>query len=466
LRDGGVVVLDRWAFDASGRFVSGDGVVYDSRRNVVNRGRQTVSLVDVELFETNDPERVTRAGVPIMAVATGASLLMTAFCIAEPKACFGSCPTFYVDDGTGLALQAEGFSSSIARSLESTDVDSMWTAVPKVELDVVMTNDALETHLVDSVRLLAVPRRDGHRTLRAGDTYWEAKSVMAPESCASELGDCLSAVREVDDRAYLSPADAHDLATKETLELGFARGSSPVGIEIAARNSLLNTFLFYQGLAYMGRSAGDFYVGLNHAPPRKGDALTTLGDLLGDIDVSVRGPDGEFHPVGRHAEVGPIAREVQLVLVPDELVPSKAARVDVRLTMTAGNFKLDQVALVELGARLEPSAVAPSLVLRHGQPDPRALAALTEPGAHLVTYPGDAYTLRFELPDTHVELYLESRGYYYEWIRESWLPEESPLELARLFMDPRGAMKRLAPEYKRLEGGMERIFWQSRVGHR
>jgi hypothetical protein len=134
--------------------------------------------------------------------------------------------------------------------------------------------------------------------------------------------------------------------------------------------------------------------------------------------------------------------------------------------MTAGNWKLDYVGLADLDAPVAPVFLDPIAVLQDGKPDPSAFAQLKVPGAHLVTYPRDAYTIRFELPAGDQELFLESRGYYYEWIRKSWLGEESSWDLMRMLLDPEGAMRRLAPTYKRIESDMERVFWQSRVGHR
>jgi hypothetical protein len=46
------------------------------------------------------------------------------------------------------------------------------------------------------------------------------------------------------------------------------------------------------------------------------------------------------------------------------------------------------------------------------------------------------------------------------------LREESTVDLMRLLFDPKGTMRRLAPAYKKIEGEMEGIFWQSRVGRR
>ena len=47
-----------------------------------------------------------------MTLVTGASLGMNIYCAANPKACFGSCPTFCSKNGDTWRLEAEGFSSS------------------------------------------------------------------------------------------------------------------------------------------------------------------------------------------------------------------------------------------------------------------------------------------------------------------------------------------------------------------
>jgi hypothetical protein len=464
--DGSLYVLANYRADPVRGIIAGVGPFYDPARNMIFDGPQVVRISDIELIETNDPESVSHSGAPLMAFITGASLVATGLCLSNPKACFGSCPTFYTRDETGWSIEAEGFSSSVARAFESTDIDAMWTAKPSSgTFDVLMTNEALETHVVDSVRLVAVSRPSGARVLRAGDSYYPTRSMRSPTKCASAAGDCLADVDSIDGRAYVSPANEHDLATKETLELTFPAAHGRLGIVVAARNSLLNTFLFYQGLAYMGRTAGEWYARLNHTPRDGLGGFVAFDKLLGDIDVSVRGRDGAFRPVGSYSEVGPIAREVQLVPLPEESVTS-GSPLTVRLVMTAGNWKLDYVGLAELDAPVTPLFLDPVAVLQDGKANRTALDQLRDPRAHLVTYPRDAYTLRFELPPGDHELFLESRGYYYEWIRQSWLPDESSWELMRMLLDPEGAMRRLAPIYKRIEGDMDRVFWQSSVGHR
>ncbi len=54
------------------------------------------------------------------------STFLSVFCLANPKACFGSCPTFYAWNGKDMKLMAEGFSSSILRSYEKSDIDMLY----------------------------------------------------------------------------------------------------------------------------------------------------------------------------------------------------------------------------------------------------------------------------------------------------------------------------------------------------
>jgi hypothetical protein len=82
----------------------------------------------------------------------------------------------------------------------------------------------------------------------------------------------------------------------------------------------------------------------------------------------------------------------------------------------------------------------------------------------LVTLPGDVYTLTYILPDDYLnyELFLESRGYYMEWIRDEWLAEENPALARMMFLNPQKALKKIAPEFKKVEAEIEQQFWGSR----
>jgi hypothetical protein len=138
--------------------------------------------------------------------------------------------------------------------------------------------------------------------------------------------------------------------------------------------------------------------------------------------------------------------------------------VHVRLRLARGHWRVDAVALAALGEPVVPVAIEPASVERDGRPDQQARATLAHGAEHLVTQPRDAYRLTFRLPPSGVplELFLESEGYYYEWMRSEWLAEEDPAMAALALADPAEALRRLAPAYKAEEPRLERAFWASR----
>jgi hypothetical protein len=136
--------------------------------------------------------------------------------------------------------------------------------------------------------------------------------------------------------------------------------------------------------------------------------------------------------------------------------------------MARGAWRIDEAALVRIGAPAEPHRIQPRSVRHGAEPDDTALAALRERRHPVVSLPGDEWTLEYDLPfdGAACELFLETRGYYLEWLREEWRAEEDLASALRLFADPRQAMRELAPEFKRVEPHMETLFWGSRYERR
>ena len=460
MKDGRLYVWTSWQVDEQARVVSGDGRRLEVDRIHSVTGFFKVPVADVALFETNDPPR--SPAITPMAVVTGASLSLTAACLLNPKACFGSCPTFYVSDGTRSVLQAEGFSDSIAPSMEATDVDALYRAQPRDRtLAVHMTNEALETHVVRRVEILTVPRPPGGRVFRDGDDgFYGATAIHAATACAAPEGDCRDALRAFDGAERSSLADGADLATREELTLTFpAAGAGARGLVIASRQTLLTTYLLYQGLAYLGTKVTEALAALERNPSLK-ESVFAAYRRLGAIDVLVPDGAGGWRKVGDAFETGPLAVDTHLVRLP--ALPAGPTRVKLRLTK--GNWRIDWVALAELGPRLEATHLAARAIAGRTD-DGRAVAP--RPGETIITMPGDAYDFTFELPEhpERYEIFLSSRGYYLEWMRREWLADESAVRAALLLSAPSLSLRLLAPAYKRQEAGMERLFWESRYAH-
>jgi hypothetical protein len=496
LLDGGVVVFSSYVDTPEG--VHGTAVRYDASRTLVTSGELVVPRDSVALFEASSFHAGGATGA--LLIVSGISAAVTVFCLIDSKACFGSCPTFYAPgtEGDGvperaagpLALRAEGYSSSIAPALEAADVDDLArTAGPGEPFMLRMTNEALETHVTRHADLLAVPRPAGARAYFAGSgtdgaeggRFVVALAEQAPHACAGPEGDCLQEVSEaLDGRERTRPANPSDLAARETVDFVFdgfdrAEGSAagaPLGLVIAARQSLVTTFLFYQMLAYMGDDAGAWMAQLERAARAEaaegGRFRPGLSAGLGGIEVEAW--DGaEWRQAGVLDEHGPLAIDLHIVPLPD-LPPGP---VHVRLRMAEGLWRLDAVRLAALGADASPVRIPPHAVEReHADADPShdadALAALRDPARHLVTLPGAALRLYYALPEglpaeaAGWDLFLESRGYYLEWLREEWRAEADPAALAQILYEPEAALRALAPAFKQLEPVMEAAFWGSR----
>lgn len=463
LKDGGLLVLSRWDIDDASDMIRGEGRLFDPARRLVATGVMQTVVDSVAVFETNTAG--TSGAVAPLALLTGVSLAITAYCIANPKACFGSCPTFYVTDGEKPVLQAEGFSASIAPSLEASDVDALYRARPSGRrVTITMTNEALETHVLRSADLLIVPRDDGERVFVTPERrFWATSRMVPPSAGVGPEGDCRGELVDFDGVERISVSDSTDLAAREDLDLVFENPpGGRCGLVIATRQSLLSTYLFYQALAYMGRSAGEWLARLERGEAGVRRSFSAAGGVLGRIEVLID-RDGAWMPAGSICEPGPLATDV--VMVPLDEEPSGPLRL--RLRMTRGMHRIDWTALVALEREMTPLRVAPASVLRLDEPGPELRDVLVDSTRTLVTLPGDRYGLEYELPGeaSGYEIFLVSRGYYLEWIREEWLKEENPLALARLFLSPAQAMRDLAPEFKKVEPEMEAAFWGSRYAH-
>ncbi len=466
--DGGLYVLSSWQLSEERSALTGRGVLYDKERNRKGTSKAySIPLDAIVLLEANDSRRIQTFGFAWLGFWTTVYGVVTGICVSDPKACFGSCPTFYVYDGESERLQAEGFSSSVAKVLEARDLDALYFARPKDgRLEIRMTNEALETHAVRRLRLLAVPRLDGARVFASADgRYYAASGLSEPSGCRAPEGDCRDHVRAMDASERASVTDSTDLAAREEVYLEFPRRDGPVGLVLSARNTFVTTYVIYQSMAYMGSKAGDVLAQLERGDPMLKAGAERLLGALGGIEIAVRRPDGSWQAIGEYSENGPIAADVQLFTFEP---PETDEPITVRLRMAQGSWRIGYAVLAGPTAPVTPLVLNPTTVRKGGRHDTEAFDVLADPDGYLFTYPGDEYRIVFELPqdDETYEFFLESQGYYYEWMRGEWLAEEDPAMLALILTNPDMALRLLAPAFKKVEPSMESLFWSSKFGGR
>ena len=473
MTDGGLYLLDSLKAGNKTDTVSGYGSYFNQYRELIKTNISStgyyfgppfkIPMSGVALFETNDATGLKKKVIAMTLIGVP-TLLVSVYCIINPKSCFGSCPTFYAWDGKDTSLMAEGFSSSILRSLEKRDIDMLYGAKSTGStFNLKVTNEALETHIIKYADLLVFPRSDCERVFATEDGhFFRVSDIRSPSSCTAPEGDCMEKVEKMDRMERFSEADPKNLIQKEYIEVEFKSvPDGKTGLIIGDRQTFMTTYLFYQSLAYLGNSAGNFAARIESGDSSLLRRVNKVWDLLGGIEVSVCDANGKWTKAGEIREMGPIAADIHLIRLPE----TKTKYVKVRLELTKGLWRIDWLALARLDQLVEPIKISPSEVIAETKNNNYGkqfqLRDTLEP---LVTLPGDSYKLVYDLPSPsrQYEFFLSSKGYYIEWMRESWLEEENHRKAALLFGFPRIYMRMAAADFKKMEPGMEEMFWKSR----
>ncbi|WP_411279204.1 hypothetical protein, partial [Gemmatimonas sp.] len=350
LKDGSTVVF-RTGATVTRDSLTGDGSSY-SLLSAMSRAVNAVpmdSVVGVETFES-------KVNVAPTVTASLAGAVLGAFVAAGAAiAIFGSCPTIYSDTGATAELQAEGFSYSIAPLMEQRDVDPLRVradSTGRVRLE--LRNEALETHYINHIELLAIHHAAGERVVPDQRGAPVLVSGFTPVGSATDR-----AGRDV--RATLLSRDGTLYSTVPRIMRGASTGDLddwidvsvdhlPVGDSVAVllrlRNSLLNTVLLYNGMLG-GRDAADWlHEGLGQFGTtaemtlwyRRTMGLRASVEGVSDTDAAHGFRTGATARLG---DVGPIAfRDVALVL-PRSAANARAARI--RLQFVADNWRIDEV---------------------------------------------------------------------------------------------------------------------------
>jgi hypothetical protein len=466
MQNGDLYVLENWIIDSKLSTVNGNGKLYNFNRDLLSEGQFDVPVETIVIAETNQIKGPTGTGV--LAVLTVITGIFTVVCIVNPKACFGSCPTFYAYNGDDFIVQAEGFSSSISPSLEEKDIDALYRIKPfNRDFTIQLKNEAYETHVIRSANLLALPKLEGGRVFSTPENeFYQTKNIIEPVSAVGNEGDISEKLCTFDGVERFSEADSNDLTSKEIIELSFDNiYSDSTGIIIAARQTLLTTFLFYQSLAYMGTKTGDWLANFERNGNQFKPILNNLRSTLGNIDILMENEKGDWIKVGEVGETGPIATDIKIVPLKTNSNPGKEeGSLKVRLRMAKGLWRIDYAAIGELNGNVEPIVISPSSSSPQYSENNEVVELLTNVNSTLITYPGDEYLLNYRLPSdfNNYELFMESRGYYLEWMRNEWLVEENADKVYEMLFNPKQYYKDLAPQFKKIEAEMEETFWSSK----
>jgi hypothetical protein len=475
MKDGSLYLLDSLV-KTKADTVTGYGSQFDEYRDLIANNKKPVGpyiqpafeipVTKVALFETNNLEGYDRSLIAMTLVGIPQAFI-NIYCIINPKSCFGSCPTFYCWDGKDTVLMAEGFSSSILRCFEKEDIDMLYNAkVTDNSINLKLTNEALETHVIRYADLLVFPRKKNERifSLENGG-FTRVSEILSPSSCVASEGSCLEAIKTMDQKERYSAADSEDLAAREHIEITFNEvPDGEVGLIVGSKQTFLTTFLFYQSLAYMGHTAGNFAASIESGNKSLQKKVDKVWEVLGGIEVFVYDNKEKWIKVGELNEMGPIAADVHLLKLPQ----TGKKNLKIKLVLTKGLWRLNYLALGKVGPTVEPLRIKPLVLSAKSDICDNTISLLSDTLKPLITLPGDSYTLTYNLPyePDEYELFLCSKGYYIEWMRESWLAEQNLKKASLMFEFPRLFMRKAAREFKAVEPTMEENFWKSRYEKR
>jgi len=184
---------------------------------------------------------------------------------------------------------------------------------------------------------------------------------------------------------------------------------------------------------------------------------------LGDIDVYVWNENNETWELqGGFHETGPIAFNHQILPLKTRVTGDD---LKLKIVLNKGLWRIDFMGLANIKQQVEPLEITPDNILIEGCENAEALANIATPDKYLISMPGDVYKFNFSLPEnqTDYELFLFSKGYYLEWIRDSWIKEKNLLKLAQMRTTPKMYLKAEAAAYKAYEVDMEEQFWNSKI---
>lgn len=469
LKNGDIGIMkNTWSLDTTSNHIRGWGNLYDFNRNKVMEGKLAISVDSIVIFETNKKlENTESARLSGLGVLTALDVALGIMCLTNPKACFGSCPTFYIDETDDFHhADAEGFSNAILPSLEYYDIDALHKRrVHDGQFSLTMKNEALETHCINEIKLLAYPLKSGERVYQSPkNEFFLCGENCPPSSVIGPEGDIKDLITSTDRIERFSLADSENLKSREEIYLDFDRleTDDQAGLVLGFRQTLMTTYFIYSAMGYMGDEVTDILAKMEMAGNTREKLKNGIQKELGAIEVHLWNElEGRWELHGSLYETGPISINYQIV----PLIGAQGnSRLKVKLVMNKGLWRLDYAALTGIQKKVDPIEVKPSSVAKNDKVKRSYLNVVAEGDDHLISLPGERYRFDFDLGETSdYELFLYSKGYYLEWMRKSWIKDKDLLKLRQMIEDPVDYLEDETEAYKEYEVTMEQEFWNSKV---
>jgi len=423
--DGSVALYDD-GFEVKGEQILGVGEHWDLTRTT----RTTIksvpfdSIAFLEYYDRKNRRVLSAMGT---VAGTGVSLLAL-------KAIFGSCPTIYSHNEEGRLLEAELFSHSISSRYETDDLDRLDISHKSdgtLSFDVI--NEALETHYINKINLLAVDHPPGYEAFPTSEQniLMVGSTEQLLEATSKSGVDVLGLIESRDSQFYQSGSKILQEFTEQVsddwidLAVKTPAGARNVYVAIKARNTLFATvFLYDIAIAGQGFEALD-WLGSDIASPWYAWRFADWFQESFSIKVQIQ-RGNSYVPVDRIAPTGPITwhQAAAGFRIPSEEITR------LRLSFMPDNWVIDWIGVsFDSTDAIQQTTFKPSdIVTHHSNNQYQTIDQLSDKdSSYFITYPGDFHELSFNIDtvpqDKERTYFLASHGYYIEWLRMTWMDE-------------------------------------------
>jgi len=307
-------------FSFTDSLLSGRGVLKQHGTTVPFEGSIPFShIVFIEGLETSCWKAVWV--IPMVAGVVGGLTAMmkepSQFEMHRPSK--GSCPYVYAFEGTQFKLEAEAFGTSISKALEAQTFSLLPSLVSlDGRLKVRVSNERPETHLLNSVQLLAADAREASSVvLDVNNVLWPLPHSVPPATAYDHSGKDILGDIVNKDRCYWKSDLAHTASSsgfRDTLEVQFdlPQGASEATFVIHA----INTELINEVYRSVGAALGDatllFYDALERDPELQNNIREWIRECNLRIEVANGTNWKEVGMMPPEANVAPFSRAIRI----------------------------------------------------------------------------------------------------------------------------------------------------------
>lgn len=474
LKDNSVVVFNA-GFVLKDKKLNGEGSRYYFNGKA-NLGQQNFPIDSAIAITTiiSDIPASRSVGSFLMGITSVPLSFSGIYCLVCPKCCFGSCPTIYTSLND-KEIKAELFSSSIGKYLKANDLDRIAELKEgRNDFSITVTNEALETHFIDKLKLKAVYHKKGSSVYN--NSKGDFVSISNPGNnydAVNAKGEIITPDLLIDDGVYYRTSNKSEINKNQDngsfdfVELKIRKRNDVDHIKILFkyRNTLLSTILFYDiVLASQGIKAIDWLNKIDNDEIYSNE-FKQVYDIFSGIKLSYY-KNGNWIKITNLPDAGPLSWKY---LAENIDVSGMGEEIRIRLDFFKDNIMIDYIGIDN---DLTPDdfktvdLTPTKILLNQRDATEEIMNAISDiDEKYLITDPGDKINLNYEIEnreDQQITFFIESNGYYKEWIRGNWITNNNSNYIFNL-ADIQGTIRQLQSSWIENREIIEAEFFRTRV---